>query len=378
MVVMDYVNQNYFENLRKALDASTIVAMTDTRGVITYVNQKFCDISQYSREELIGQTHALLNSGYHPKSFFQHLWSTIARGHIWEGEIKNKAKDGSEYWVDTVIVPFIDDSQKPYTYVAIRKDITDKKNLVREIERERAKAFYAERMASLGEVSAGIAHELGNPLGALRGRIEMLESLAQKGDVTREKVLEFSDRSLRTIDRISKIIRGLRSYARDGSQDPFAQTNLTLLMDDILEFSGEQLRRLGIELRLVGFDRDHIIECREAEIAQVFVNLIRNAADAVARLDDKWIEISVTEVNSHVEVTVTDSGSGIPPEIKDKIFQPFFTTKGLGRGTGLGLSISHTIVTAHQGRLFLDESSPHTRFVLSLPRRLNHTQRGKK
>lgn len=189
--------------MKFALDQSAIVATTDVAGVITSVNDKFCEISQYSRAELIGQDHRIINSGHHGKRFFRDLWTTIARGRIWRGEICNRARDGSLYWVDTTIVPFVDARGKPYQYMAIRYDVTER----REAE---ARLRQQEALAQIGEMTAVVAHEVRNPLAGISGVLQVLAARLPANSPDRAILDDVHDR----IGALNRLIRNLLAFSR--------------------------------------------------------------------------------------------------------------------------------------------------------------------
>src|SRR3954470_23446094 len=189
-------NEPSLEDLKRALDHAAIVATTDVAGRITYVNDKFCEISGYSREELIGQDHRIINSGLHPAQFMRDLWVTIAHGKVWHGEIRNKAKDGHFYWVDTTIVPFRDERGKPYQYIAIRADITARKAAEQQLAQQAA-------LARLGQMAAVVAHEVKNPLAGIKGAVQVLMSRRTPGDKEAVVMGEIVER----IDALNELIQ---------------------------------------------------------------------------------------------------------------------------------------------------------------------------
>ncbi len=351
-----------------ALDQSAIVAKTDPQGRITYVNTMFCKLSEYSEQELLGQTHSLINSGVHDGAFFADMWQTIGRGRVWRGEICNRAKSGKLYWVDTSIVPILGDQGLVEQYIAIRYDITARKQAESNLAKERAKLIESEKMASIGVLSAGIAHELGNPLGAIRGRLEMLESMLTQPDFQKEFALRSVQKMVASVDHMSKIIRGLKSSSRDGRNDEMQEFDLSQLVGDIIELSLQKCVKHNISLTKSGLDTPVVVKGRETEIGQVVVNLFNNAFDSVKGSIDPWIAVTLLDSPAEISLSIKDSGPGVAAENLSKIFDPFFTTKEVGQGTGLGLSICRSFVESHDGELVYDSSQPHSCFTMTLPK----------
>ena len=324
-------------DLKYALDQSAIVARTDQRGIINFVNDKFCEISKYPREELLGQDHRILNSGLHPKDFMRGLWTTIARGKVWRGEIRNKAKDGTFYWVDTTIVPFLDEHDKPYQYLAIRADITQRK-----LQEEALRV--SESLTRLGEMAAVVAHEVKNPLAGIGGVVSVIRGRLPDGP-DKEVLGEVLDR----VKALDLLLQDLLVFARPSPPKPGP---LNLL--EHLRTTAQQLR-LDPSLERVGVDvsgEDVHVDADAEQLRRVFLNLMINGAQAMGRKGR--IEVFVGRADAACEVAIQDHGPGIPLELREKVFEPFFTTKH--RGSGLGLAISSRIVRAHGGEIRLEDT----------------------
>ena len=357
-------------DIKFALDQSAIVAITDQRGAINYVNDEFCRISKYSRSELLGQDHRIINSRFHPKDFIRELWTTIASGQVWKGELRNRAKDGSIYWVDTTIVPYLNSEGKPYQYVSIRHEITERKQAEARVLEQAAELQRATQLSFVGELAAGLAHEIKNPLAGIQGAVDILIRRRDKNDPEREAL----EGVRHEVSRIDNTVRALLGRAR-ARLVSVRLTSLTETVAHAVSLAKSQIMTAVTNGQQVAIEYDHpddpiTIQIDPGQIEDAVLNLVLNAIEAV---DGKGnVRVRVFRANSdsieeeQAIVEVSDDGHGIREEDLAQLFSAFFTTKR--EGTGLGLPAVKRIARLHGGRVEVRSSvGQGSVFTIHLP-----------
>lgn len=267
---------------------------------------------------------------------------------------------GNHVWISWQVVPWHNLQGDIGGVVIACEDITYRKE-------SEAKLNQTAKLTALGEMAGGIAHEINNPLSIMKGFIDLMQKSVSRGQVDLVMFGQYLEKSSNTIQRISRIVQAMKRVSRDSSQDQKVSHGVNSLIDEVLDVVKEKFRVNGVRLDVDRLGIEVKIDCRPVEISQVLLNLLTNAFHAVEKTPGGWVRLSASIGPGRTRLTVKDSGPGIPKELREKIFQPFFTTKDIDKGTGLGLSISRKILENHDGKLYLDETIKETAFVAELP-----------
>jgi two-component system, LuxR family, sensor kinase FixL len=357
-------------SIREALDRSAIVAITDRAGTIIHVNDKFCQISKYTREELLGQNHRILNSGYHPKEFFIEMWKCISNGKVWEAEIRNRAKDGTFYWVNTTIVPFLDANGKIYQYVSIRYEITQRK-----IAEEREKIYSSKLLRSnqeLQDFASIAAHDLQEPLRKILTFGERLK--AKAGTALSDDSRDYLERMMSAAGRMRTLIDDLLSYSRVHSNaKAFAATDLNEVISGVLSDLEVRIEQTHAKVEV---SKMPTVDADPSQMRQVFQNVIGNALKFHRPNIPPVVKVNAVESAGICRITISDNGIGFEEKYLDRIFTIFQRLHGKleYEGTGVGLAVVRRIIERHGGTITATSQPDHgSNFILTLPLRQERT-----
>ena len=357
------------QRLRGVMDKYIISSITDLKGVITDVSQAFCKLSGYSRSELLGKHHNIVRHPEMPKKTYRDLWANVSQGNSWRGKIKNLAKDGSFYWVYANIEPLYDKNGKVDSYISVRLDITQNELLILEIQDNVEKNKKQERMmqqqhrlAQMGEMLSMIAHQWRQPLSAITAAAGVLQLKANLNKLEKETTLELSEKIKNFSVHLSSTINDFRSFFKSNKIEVTTDfQRITQSVLSIIEHSLESnkisfTQNIGQIEEFVTYDN---------ELKQVLLNLIKNAEDILLEKEIKDANITI-EVDKKT-LSISDNGGGVPEDLLEKIFDPYFSTKLKKDGTGLGLYMSKIIVEEHcKGKLSVENTHEGAKFTITL------------
>ncbi len=379
-----------------------MVMITDTDATICYVNPAFSRVTGYDRDDVIGKTPRVLKSDRHDRVFYRNMWQTIIEGSVWKGYLINRKKDGTYFEEFRTISPVRDTSGRTLNFVAVGRDATKEQTLQSQLRQ-------AQKVEAIGQLAAGIAHEINTPtqyvndntrflkesfekifdvishhtalIKAVKsgtanpGLLEKIDTAHEEADLEflKEEVPKAIHESLEGIDRVAKIVRAMKNFSHPGEEGK-RSADINEALESTIAVSCNEWKYVADIV--TNYDENlPQISCYPAELNQAFLNLIVNAAHAIGgtskqeRAEKGTIDVQTRLNGNRVEIQISDSGSGIPDEIRERIFEPFFTTKEVGKGTGQGLAIVHSvIVELHGGTVEIEtETGQGTTFILRLP-----------
>jgi PAS domain S-box-containing protein len=396
------------EQYKRAVEQSNIVSKTDINGIITFVNNEFCKISGFTKEELIGKNHNIVRHPDVPKANFELLWKTILRKETFKTTAKNRAKDGSTFYVNTTIFPILDKNGNILEFIAIRYDVTNnimltealkrkedelnflnsmletrvkeqtrklrelnqnlEKRVAEETEKNREKdrlMFQQARLAAMGETISNIAHQWRQPLSELGIVMFTMKKHAVDGN---EKGIQTQyEHAKKVIAKMSKTIEDFRNFfSPDKKKNHFLIKDM---MEDVLSILEGSLRKTALSVE-INIDDKITAYGYKNELSQAILNLINNAKDAFSDkpTEGRELKISAKQDGNFIILSVADNAGGIDNAIIDKIFEPYFTTKHASLGTGLGLYIVKTIIEdSMSGTISVENENEGAKFIIKIP-----------
>lgn len=374
------INKSMIQEAHKNTVISNLqegVMLLDHTGRALTLNHAICQIIGLTADEIINSKPLdpkwimLLNDGVTPIPRDK-IPTVVAR--TTGTAVKNfplviKKPDHSITFIEMTANPIFSntDTNKVEFVLTTCRDVSELKKAQDVIEHQKIQTLAHSKLTALGEMAAGIAHEINNPLTIILGRVDAIKRQLDNNSLTTQDISLGISKIEATTIRISKIVKSMKSLSRENLGDEFVRTNFKGIIDDIITVSGDNLKQNEITIE-TNIDAALELDCNSGLLSQVFINLMNNSVDAIKKQDlPRWIRIEATTDYNIVKIAFKDSGPGIPPVIKDKIMLPFFTTKEAGKGTGVGLSLCRTIIENHHGRFYVDDSCHNTSFIVEVP-----------
>ncbi len=357
------------KRLRIVMDKYIISSITDLKGIITDASEAFCKISGYTKKELIGKNHNIVRHPDMPKEAFRQLWSDIQSGKSWSSKVKNRKKDGGFYWVYAHIEALYDKHDNIDSYISVRMDITQNELLTQKVlEEEKKNKLQNElmhqqyRLAQMGEMLGMIAHQWRQPLSAITAAIGVIELKAYNDKLDTQIALQIASKIKNFTYHLSNTIDDFRNFFKSNKEKNI--TSFEKILQSVLVIIESSLKKNNIQLN-ISYNHEIEFETYENELKQVLLNLIKNAEDILVEknIQNPKIQIDI----DGLKLIVNDNGGGVPDDIKDKIFDPYFSTKLKKDGTGLGLYMSKIIVDEHcNGKLSIKNNDDGALFTINL------------